>query len=354
MLKANGYYFDGLSSKPHSFDVHFDENVGVFYFEHPIFPSKSIHIDELFVENVGLGINLRNEKNSAHFVKIEDTDFITALNFYLSSNGKLNWYQKLININIKWHISIAFGIMSLIALFYIVVIPWIGEKSVYIIPPSYDDEIGSTFYQEYLKYNAIDSVKTADLNHFAKKLKLKNSKCINITVIESSAINAFALPDGNIIIFTGIIDQMESYDELVGLISHEVVHINERHSMKMLCRNLSSYLFISAVLSDVNGLMAIISDNVHNLNSLSYSRQFERQADIDGLRIMIYNQVNPKGMKKLFTRLKSEADYLLPEFLNSHPLTTERLAYIEDFINSTQYQTKENYELIDIFNNIKK
>ncbi|OFX25761.1 MAG: hypothetical protein A2041_14640, partial [Bacteroidetes bacterium GWA2_31_9b] len=263
-------------------------------------------------------------------------------------------YQKLINLGIKIHIGIALIILGLIIVVYLFLIPWLAEKSVVLIPQDYDVEIGNTFYNEYLNYNTIDSIKSKELNHFASQLELKNTNEVKFIVVESETVNAFALPNGNIIVFTGIIDKMNDYDELVGLIGHEVSHVNNRHSMKMMCRNLSGYLFISVILSDVNGIMAVIGDNIHNLQSLSYSRHFEREADIEGLNLMIQNNTDPNGMINLFKRLQSERDILLPEFLSSHPITEDRLNYIDKLIKSSSYKVDENKTLKDLFVEIKK
>jgi predicted Zn-dependent protease len=146
---------------------------------------------------------------------------------------------------------------------------------------------------------------------------------------------------------------MKNHDELAGLIAHEVSHVNNRHSMKMLCRNLSGYLFISVVLTDVNGIMAVIGDNVHNLQSLSYSRQFEKQADIEGVELMIENKINPKGMTNLFKRIQKNDVFLLPEFLSSHPITQDRIDYINDLIIEKPHQTLKNQKLENLFNQIK-
>jgi len=173
-------------------------------------------------------------------------------------------------------------------------------------------------------------------------------------VIDSPTVNAFSLPDGNIIVFTGLIHLMNDYDELAGLIGHEVSHVNNRHSMKMLCRNLSGYLFISAVLSDVNGIMAIIGDNVHNLQSLSYSRQFERQADEQGTQLMVLNGINPKGMTDLFTRLKSSETVVIPGFISSHPITTDRIVDINRLIQRTPHKFHKNSKLEELFRHVKK
>ena len=123
--------------------------------------------------------------------------------------------------------------------------------------------------------------------------------------------------------------------------------------MKMLCRNLSGYLFISAVLSDVNGIMAIIGDNVHNLQSLSYSRQFERQADEQGTQLMILNDINPKGMTDLFTRLKSSETVVIPGFISSHPITTDRIVDINRLIQRTPHKFHKNSTLEELFRQVK-
>ena len=167
-------------------------------------------------------------------------------------------------------------------------------------------------------------------------------------------LNAFALPDGNIVVFTGIIDAVENANELSGLIGHEAAHVNKRHSMKMLCRNLSGYLFISAVFNDVNGITAIIGDNIHSLQSMSYSRTFEKEADIEALEILQQNNIDPKGMLLLFDRLESHSVIEIPEFLSSHPITKERSNYIKELITKKKIKIVSNKKTEDLFKKLKK
>jgi predicted Zn-dependent protease len=354
MVRTSATFFDGVSSTPQVIELKFDELTGIFTFETSSNQLFKWAVEDTSTEQTGTTLNIHLGDNAIQFIKVNNAEFTTKLNEYLKTNGHVSWYQKLINLGMKAHIAIAIFILGLIVLVYMFIIPWVGEKAVIIIPTDYDNEIGNTFFTEYSKYNSIDTIKTKALNDFAKQLNLRNSKKIAFTVIQSSTVNAFALPDGNIIVYTGIIKEMKEYDELVALIGHEVVHVNNRHSMKMMCRNLSGYIFISAILSDVNGIMAIIGDNVRNLQSLSYSRQFEREADTEGLDIMVENKVNPKGMTNLFKRLQSKSDLLLPEFLSSHPITKERQLYIDKLIKSTSYRTTENSELKRIFSVLQK
>ena len=200
----------------------------------------------------------------------------------------------------------------------------------------------------------IDSSKTKILNDFAQKLDLKNTKKLKFTVVNSNEINAFALPDGNIVVFTGIIKEMKNYDELVGLIGHEASHVNNRHSMKMLCRSLSGYLFVSLILGDANGVMAVIGDNVNSLQSLSFSREFEHQADADGFEILTANKVNPQGMSNLFKRLQKNHSLAIPEFLSSHPITENRIDFIDKMIKNQKFQQVANSKLEKLFTELKQ
>jgi predicted Zn-dependent protease len=257
------------------------------------------------------------------------------------------------DMGIKAHILFMFFIFGIIGLCYLFAIPWVAEKAVVIIPEDYDFQLGATFFESNMLFSNVDTKKSIALNSFANELKLKNTKRLKFTVVDSPMVNAFALPDGNIVVFSGILDAMKDYDELVGLIGHEVAHVNHRHSMKMVCRNLSGYIFVSAILGDVNGVMATIGDNINNLQSLSYSRNFEHEADVEGFEIVAINKVNPKGLSNLFKRLQDEEVVTIPEFLSSHPVTTERITDINELIKTKPFQHEENLKLRELFLAIK-
>jgi predicted Zn-dependent protease len=155
-------------------------------------------------------------------------------------------------------------------------------------------------------------------------------------------------------VFSGILKEMEDYDELVGLLGHEASHVNNRHSMKMLCRSLSGYLFVSVILGDANGIMATIGDNVNNFQSLSFSREFEHQADADGFKILIANKVNPQGMSNLFKRLQQHHSISIPEFLSSHPVTENRIDFINKMIKNQKNQQVTNPQLEKLFAKLKQ
>jgi predicted Zn-dependent protease len=245
------------------------------------------------------------------------------------------------------------GFLGLVAAIYFFIIPILIDRSIDLIPKSFDKEIGEKYLAQYVLFNKIDSAKTKSLSEFAYQLVLENGDNMKFVVVESSTVNAFALPDGTIVVFTGILDKIDSYDELVALIGHEAAHVNGRHGIKMICHDLTGYIFISAILGDVTGIQAIIGDNLNSLQSLSFSREFEKEADEKGLLLMYNNNINPEGMIKLFERLKQEDKLSLPEFLASHPVTDKRILFAKEAIKKGGYQIKTSSRLDSLFIKIK-
>jgi len=353
MNKTSGKYFDGISSRPQDIELQLDEINAELRFGIYLNTTNRGPLENISFEHIGDSLEIRCKSNLLALIKVIDDNFAEEFISILKAKGHISWYQRIIRLGIKIHLAIAALILGAIIAGYLLFIPWVGEKAVLLIPVHYDISMGQTFYKQYVDNNSIDNKKTKYLNLFAAKLQLRNTQKLHFTVIDSPTVNAFSLPDGHIIVFTGLINLMKDYDELAGLIGHEVSHVNNRHSMKMLCRNLSGYLFISAVLSDVNGIMAVIGDNVHNLQNLSYSRQFEQQADEQGTQILILNGINPKGMTDLFTRLQSSEKVVVPAFISSHPITTDRIVYIKKLIAHSPHQYVYNPTLNELFNKLK-
>lgn len=353
--KTDAIYYDGLSSKPQEIEVFFDKTKSSFQFINEDNKSVKWTLNDVLFVKTGQNLTIQLKENTLQNISIKEPTFIKNLDDFRAKNGHYSWYEKLVNQNFKIHAFIAVLLLGFIGFGYVYFIPWAAEKSVVLIPEEYDNHLGNLFFEQNTLFDAIDVKKTKALNLFAQELELKNSKKLKFTVIDSDIVNAFALPDGNIVVYTGILNSMQNYDELVGLIGHETSHVNNRHAMKMLCRNLSGYIFISAVLGDANGVMATIGDNVNTLQSLSFSRAFEHEADSDGFKILVNNKVNPKGMSNLFKRLQDEENGIaVPEFLSSHPVTTERISFINKMIQSKKYTFDENLKLKNLFDQIKQ
>jgi predicted Zn-dependent protease len=113
-------------------------------------------------------------------------------------------------------------------------------------------------------------------------------------------------------------------------------------------------MLVSLLFSDVNGVIAVLAENAQQLHSLSYSRNFEQEADEQGLRILVDNHVNPRGMIQLFERLDREKEISIPKIISTHPLTQDRKAHMEEMIGTMDFQVVSNPQLASIFKALTK
>ena len=356
MYQCFGKYFDGKTSQPQKAEVSFDSG-----FDELIFRNGGLKIvwplREVRYENCGNFLEMRRAKDSDEFLAVDDEEFKKHFFHYLRKNDKISVYQKLIHLNFPKHIALGAVILAVIVLGYFFAVPYIAEKSVALIPEIFDEKLGDSFIGEFSLSNKLDTAKTLLLNEFAEELNLNNHRGLHFKVIQSTTANAFALPNGEIVVYTGILEKMDDYAELAGLIAHEAAHINNRHSMKMLCRNLAGYIFVSALFADVNGIIAVLAENAHSLNTLSYSRTFETEADEQAVYLMMQNGIDPQGFVSLFKIIGEDSDDSISqfwEFAQTHPLTSRRIEKIQQIISENTFSSCNNSKLELLFEEMWK
>ncbi|MDZ4758848.1 MAG: M48 family metallopeptidase [Bacteroidota bacterium] len=223
--------------------------------------------------------------------------------------------------------------------FYTIGLDWIARGVASALPVSTEESIGQTLYESAVPSSTINIKKTKLLNDFFKQLNYPSDYHIQLTYIDSNMINAFALPGGHLVVMSGIIKEMKSYEELAALIGHEISHINGKHVTRSLVRTAGAYILISAVIGDLTGIAAAIAENGDALRSLQFSRDLETEADEKGLELMQKNNINPDGILKLFERLKKAEQGGPSEFLSTHPATDNRIQHIKEKIVASHFQT---------------
>lgn len=209
----------------------------------------------------------------------------------------------------------------------------VADVGLKLITPEYESKLGDEIFQSAIPPTMIDGKRTQMIQSFANKLTLSSKYNIQVSVVKSDDINAFAVPGGHIVVFSGLIEKMRSYEELVALLGHEASHINERHTTRAFLKELSSKLFLIFFM-DVSQVGAILLLNADKLRSLSYSRELEKEADEAGLKIMVKNKVDVNGMVRLFETLQLADTIQTPDILNTHPLTKKRINYTKKNIRA--------------------
>lgn len=153
---------------------------------------------------------------------------------------------------------------------------------------------------------------------------------IKVHVVKSEEINAFALPNRHLIINSQLIADCENPEELSGVLSHEIAHMELNHVMKKLIQEIG----LSALLSVTKGKdTKVMKDIAKTLSSSAYSRNLEKEADMKGVDYLIKAGINPNYLANFLFRLsnsKSTAGKYL-SWVSSHPDSEERAAYLVEY-----------------------
>lgn len=151
---------------------------------------------------------------------------------------------------------------------------------------------------------------------------------IKFRVLNIGEMNAVALPNGRIYVFRGMLETVDTEDELAAVLAHEVGHVAGRHSLKQFRVSLGISLLADLLnLNKRSQTIQSLAGIAAELYELGYSRQHERDADSYALRLALLAGYAPQGSVALFGKfVKSEgkpARWLI--YLSTHPPSTERL-----------------------------
>jgi len=235
-------------------------------------------------------------------------------------------------------------------------VPFLAERLAKRVPVSYEERLGDGIYDAIKPTFTIDAEKTAYINDFFRELNIDSKYNISITVVKENVANAFAMPGGNIIVYDKIIAGMSGYEELAALLSHEFTHVNERHTTRSLFRQQASSLFISIIFGDVGTIGNVIVSSADDLKGLSYSRKLEKDADLNGIKILSERKIDCNGFVHLFELLEKEITETggePTEWISSHPDIEKRIAYTKSNSLFNKSGVEVNETLKTLFMKIK-
>ncbi len=229
-------------------------------------------------------------------------------------------------------------------------IPIVSDYLIDSLPKSVSTELGKELRNEVLSKYDIDDYKTDQTNRFTEELNFH--KDVKVYVIKSREFNAFATPGKYIFIYSGVFNKLNSYEELASLLSHEYTHIDKNHGLRTVSRIFGYEIFTSVFFSD--NLKKQIFDNSNMLINLEYSRAFEKEADLNTIKLLQKENIDVNGMLSLLKIMREiEPRKISNSELSDHPNIIERIEYIEDKIEVTDNNAIINYELETIFKDIK-
>lgn len=226
-------------------------------------------------------------------------------------------------------------------------LPDIGNPSGNVLTPAEEKRLGRAFMRSIRNTMPViqDPLLSAYIQSLGEQLTSANEDAIGsfeFFLINSAQVNAFAGPGGHIGVYSGLITTTESESELASVIAHEIAHVSQKH----LVRTYDAVSSMSLPAAAVAIAAVVIGAATNNPDmgvaaatgiqaglmqrEINFTRSHEEEADSIGIRTLAAAGFDPTAMPVFFSRMgKASRLYdngTLPEFLRTHPVTSNRIA----------------------------
>jgi len=221
-------------------------------------------------------------------------------------------------------------------------IDWMTIFKVEHATKSMEEKVGDLFWNLMKKseteitsaslVSPIDSM----LNRICAKNKIDRER-IKIHFIKKDEINAFALPNHHLIVYSGLINACENESELCGVLCHELAHMEKNHIMNKLIKDVGLSLLIS--MSTGNGNSEMVQAAIKQLSSTAYDRSLESEADMTGADYLIKANIDPEPFANFLYRLSNNTENLPSQihWISTHPDSKMRAEKIIEHIKNRNF-----------------
>ena len=372
MVETAAYYYDGRISGKQDINLQiYEEKLCIVNplttGDNRTIPLNSINSIERYNNEYRIELKSIDESIPSELFVFKNDIFFHEI--YSKWNKQQNVLLFLINlfstVPLKKRIAIAVAASCIcIAFFYIALI------NLYrFIPIKYDQYLGKKIGEQFEQYFEFCNSDKMDSFIHKAKIALSDAEDIydyKIRVIDVPIVNAIALPGGYIYLFSGLINKCESPEEVLAIIAHEMGHIQKRHSIQQLIRNIGlTYLTTLIIGITIEGVeifekIEVISEIVSILILLKYSRNFEEEADQIAAKKLNQKQISVQGMINFFSRLnkykdmsnetdntlkdKNNSIFDFPDYLSTHPSNQKRINFFLSFKSKQQSKSSKLFD----------
>src|SRR5437762_3902288 len=214
--------------------------------------------------------------------------------------------------------------------------PVTGKRQIVLVSESQEIAMGQqSDPQVRREYGVVDSpVLQAYIQTMGRRLvRVSHRPTLewHFTLVDSSVVNAFAIPGGYVYLTRGILAYLGNEAELAGVMGHEIGHVTARHSVRQITRQQLAQLGlgVGSVLSPALGQVGDLAGNGLGLVFLKFSRDDEREADRLGVEYAARAAYDPRQVSNFFDvlgRLSAANDrQTIPGWLSTHPDPPQRV-----------------------------
>ena len=268
-------------------------------------------------------------------------------NLLAQTGAGRGWLDRLQH-SLPWALAAVVLILVSFAAAYRYALPWGAEVLAMRIPGTVLQKLGDstleTLDRFVLKPSKLDAARQQELSDAYARLSPPADAQLKYRIVFRSSpemgANAFALPDGSIVMLDELVNLTRDDNEIIAVLAHERGHIERRHAMRMVLQSSVVGLVLAWYVGDVSGLLATAPAIIMQAK---YSRDMEREADVYAEQTLQINGLSPCLLASILDKL--EAAHLAAkkekdkeeqpaagagkrneamDYLASHPATQER------------------------------
>jgi predicted Zn-dependent protease len=246
------------------------------------------------------------------------------------------------------------------------VVPVTGRKQLKLLPESTMIEMGLTSYNEFLKeiklskdeanaqmIKKVGSNLSSATNRFLRNNGLASeisSYKWAFNLVEDKTVNAWCMPGGKIVFYTGILPVVKNEQGAAVVMGHEIAHAIAKHGNERMSQGLVQQfggIALAVALKDKPAETQQLFQAAYGITSnvavmLPFSRKQEYEADRIGLILMAMAGYNPNEALSLWKRMAAQSAIGTPAFLSTHPSDAKRIEQIKKYIpEAMKYYNKK-------------
>jgi predicted Zn-dependent protease len=235
-------------------------------------------------------------------------------------------------------------------------VPISGRRQLHLLPESEMMAMSFQAYKDFLDTNQVLPASNKDVV-MVKSIgdRIKNSVESYLTqnkqtnrisgfewefnVVQQDVVNAWCMPGGKVVVYTGILPVTQSDAGLAVVMGHEIAHAIARHGNERMSQGLAIQLggaALSVAMSEKPALTRNIFLQSYGIGSqlgaLAYSRNHESEADKLGLVFMAMAGYDPQTAISFWERMAQSGGQAPPEILSTHPSDATRIAGLKEFM----------------------
>lgn len=165
-----------------------------------------------------------------------------------------------------------------------------------------------------------------------------------INVIRSNELNAFAMPGGKMVVYSGIVERLNlSDDEVAAIVGHEMAHVLREHSREKVSQQIvkaSGISLVAAALGLGSAGDSLLQQAGDLAFSLPFSRTMESEADTIGLELMALGGYDPNAAVTLWQKMAKASGNSGSSLLSTHPSGPERITNLQSQIPKVAHLRK--------------